>query len=90
MAQNPSLQKKEIISGSTYLAIVSAMNVFKNYNPDLAQYNIKVIYKNNDIIVSFVGKDKGDGVRGAIGGQLEFSVKLKGNDLSVIDSRFIR
>lgn len=90
MAQNASLRKIETIDGNSYLAIHAAMNIFQEYKPDLAKYKIRISYRSDLIIVSFVNIDKNNEIRGAIGPQPEFSVTLNASNFMVIKSQFIR
>jgi hypothetical protein len=55
------------IQGSSFLAIQAAIGIFQRHNPDLAQHKVEVVRDGACIVVLFAGKDRPEGIVGALG-----------------------
>lgn len=84
------IQLMDRIEGSHFPFINKAVGVFQQYNnSELVLYNIKVVREGDAVVVIFVDKDRPIGTRGSIG-RPGFEVKLNAQDLTVIQSNFVR
>lgn len=83
------IQLLDKIQGSSFLPIRKAVEIFQRHNPDLTQYNIKVVREGDSLVVLFSDKDRPAGIHGSIG-KPGFEVELNARDLTVIRSNFVR
>ncbi len=77
------------IKGSSFPPTLKAFEIFRQRNPDLTQYDIKVVSKRDSLVVIFSDKDRPAGIRGSIG-KPGFEVEMNARDLTVIRSNFVR
>lgn len=79
----------DTIQGSNFLAMRTAVEVFRRHNPDLIQYRIEVVRDGDFLVVVFADKDRPEGTRGTVG-RPGFEVALDPRDRKVTRSNFVR
>jgi len=89
LSHKDQIQLIDEIQGSSYHPINTAVEVFKQYNPDLTYYNIQLVRESDALIVIFADKDRPIGAHGSFG-KPGFEVELNALDLRVKGSYFVR
>jgi len=86
MANSGQIQFLDMIQGSSFLAIQSAMEVLQRHNPDLAKYGIEVVREGNSVVVILADKDESANPREDFGVSLEPKMELSLKELSFLRS----
>lgn len=86
MANPRKIQLLDSIQGSSYLAILSALEVIEHYHLNLLQFEFKLVAKDNSITVVLIDKADAKATREGIGINLESRKELSPPELSRLQS----